>query len=1765
MNRVHQHKKLSLQNFFYLYLISTAFIFASPVQGQIIPDNTLGTEASRLNPNQMIHGVLGDKIDGGARRGSNLFHSFQEFNIETGHRVYIANPAGIANILTRVTGRSPSEIFGTLGVLGNANLYLLNPNGILFGPNAQLDISGSFVANTANSFTFPDGSQFSTTTPKSPPLLNVNVPLGLQYGSSRTGATITNRGDLRSGQDLQLIADKLDLQGQLIAGRDLVLQAQNMVKVRDTALNPFVARSGGNLIIQGNQGIDIFAFSHPQQMAFISGKNLSLLSDGPISGDAHFSSGGDFRIQSLSGHLVNFTSLYDPIISSTGNVDIAAHYSGASLLIESQENVRIQGAVTIDAPDTVSPFVGEDAALRTQPGLIIRSGQNSLVYGGTSQNSPSGFTSGAVPAGITLLSPVRMQPNTQGGLVKLTANQGGITFHSIDASSTTGGNGGTIDLRAAGEIKNTSSFLDPFGLFAALGSFSYTIAGDSGNGGDISLISTLGNITLNNVHSYSYSYSASGNVGSGGNISFSSDSGNITLNNSVLNSNAQSDSDNAGSGGNISFKTGSGDITLNNTPSFSYSYSPSGNAGSGGNISFKTSSGDITLTHSPSNSVSQSNSGHAETGGNISFNASSGDITLNSSPLALYSYSGSGSLLPGGNISLETGLGDITLNNSSSSSSSYGKGNAGDILIKAGGRVLFTNESIIRSTVEVGAIGDAGNINIGADSLLVSNGAQINSDVLGIGKGGNINVNVRNDITIRGKDTAILNSLGRPEYKQSIGEGKAGDINITGGSLRLEDGARIDSGTSGQGNGGNINVNIRDAVVLDGISSQTPTAIKSNVEQFAQGDAGDVTITAKSISITNGALLESRTRGNGYAGNITIMVSDLALFDEGTDYNRFNDPQSGMEYYGSSGVYSSVSRGAIGQGGNITIKANAVSLASDAQINSDVLGIGKGGNINVNVRNDITIRGKDTAILNSLGRPEYKQSIGEGKAGDINITGGSLRLEGGARIDSGTSGQGNGGNINVNIRDAVVLDGISSQTPTAIKSNVEQFAQGDAGDVTITAKSISITNGALLESRTRGNGYAGNITIMVSDLALFDEGTDYNRFNDPQSGMEYYGSSGVYSSVSRGAIGQGGNITIKANAVSLASDAQISSSTSGQGDAGSIAINTPTINFLSNSSKVTASTATSSKGGRISIDQFYPISISGPGQLTVETTGTGKAGDITISADQGIILSNGSQLSALTSSNGGAGSITLNTSALTIAGNAQILATTERDGQGGSITINAPTSVNLMRVQDSAPVLSVETSGAGKAGDITINTPTLRLSEAARITATATESATNLQGGGSITLNTSNLDLAGIVGVFAETQGKSPAGDLRLNPYDNQPDLKVTLTRNSQISASTSGSGQGGDLIVTAPQSITIAGSGKLAVETNSIGNAGNMNFTTRQLILKDGVEISASTSGIGKAGEIGINAETFSLNGGAKISTNTSNSGAAGNLNIQARDQIFLTGQDTGLFASTDEGSTGKGGSIIIDPRTFIIRDGATISTNSQGEGTGGDIKLSAGSLNLDNGKISAATGSSNGGNITLNVQDLLLLRNGSQISTTAGDDQAGGNGGNITVDGKFIVAIPHEDSNISANAFTGTGGNIQINAQGIFGIESRAEPTDQSDITASSEQGISGIINLNTPDNSSIQNSFTQLSPNVIDTNALIANSCIARGTKRQENSFTITGSGALRNSPGDVLISAYTTGDVRSVESTSRPWKKGDPIIEPQGLYRLPDGRLLLSRAC
>ena len=143
-------------------------------QAQLLPDDTLGKENSVINSINSLE----DRIDGGAIRGSNLFHSFKEFNIDNNRSVYFNNPTNIENILTRVTGNNQSQILGKLGVLGNANLFLINPNGIIFGKDASLDINGSFVGSTANFINFADGTEFSAVTPNKP-ILTISTPLGL--------------------------------------------------------------------------------------------------------------------------------------------------------------------------------------------------------------------------------------------------------------------------------------------------------------------------------------------------------------------------------------------------------------------------------------------------------------------------------------------------------------------------------------------------------------------------------------------------------------------------------------------------------------------------------------------------------------------------------------------------------------------------------------------------------------------------------------------------------------------------------------------------------------------------------------------------------------------------------------------------------------------------------------------------------------------------------------------------------------------------------------------------------------------------------------------------------------------------------------------------------------------------------------------------------------------------------------------------------------------------------------------------------------------------------------------------------------------------------------------------------------------------------------------------------------------------------------------------------------------------------------------------
>jgi filamentous hemagglutinin family protein len=207
---------------------------------QLIPDATLGNESSVITPNVDINGLASDQIDGGATRGANLFHSFGQFNVGEGSGLYFSNPTGIERILTRVTGGNSSNILGTLGVLGNADLFLINPNGIIFGSNARLDLRGSFIGSTASSIKFADGLEFSATNPQAPPLLAINVPLGLQYGP--------NAGEIQvQGLGNQLIIDPQTFVFIGVDGEGLEVQLGQTLAL----VGGEVALSGGNLTAQG--------------------------------------------------------------------------------------------------------------------------------------------------------------------------------------------------------------------------------------------------------------------------------------------------------------------------------------------------------------------------------------------------------------------------------------------------------------------------------------------------------------------------------------------------------------------------------------------------------------------------------------------------------------------------------------------------------------------------------------------------------------------------------------------------------------------------------------------------------------------------------------------------------------------------------------------------------------------------------------------------------------------------------------------------------------------------------------------------------------------------------------------------------------------------------------------------------------------------------------------------------------------------------------------------------------------------------------------------------------------------------------------------------------------------------------------------------------------------------------------------------------------------------------------------------------------------
>ncbi|NES21219.1 MAG: filamentous hemagglutinin N-terminal domain-containing protein [Symploca sp. SIO3E6] len=241
----------------YFPLLAVAMVSSSliptwqPAQAQLIPDNTLEAESSVVVPIE----ALKEEIQGGAVRGANLFHSFLEFNVDAGSSVYFANPAGIQHILTRVTGDQATNIGGRLGVNGGANLWLINPNGINFGPDASLDVRGSFVASTADGIELGQQGVFSATNPQNSQLLTIQPTALFHQAWATHQAQINNQADLAvaPGQTLRLQGGTVKLTGSLTAPGGKVEVLGNRVGLLGNArIDVSGVNGGGTALIGGD-------------------------------------------------------------------------------------------------------------------------------------------------------------------------------------------------------------------------------------------------------------------------------------------------------------------------------------------------------------------------------------------------------------------------------------------------------------------------------------------------------------------------------------------------------------------------------------------------------------------------------------------------------------------------------------------------------------------------------------------------------------------------------------------------------------------------------------------------------------------------------------------------------------------------------------------------------------------------------------------------------------------------------------------------------------------------------------------------------------------------------------------------------------------------------------------------------------------------------------------------------------------------------------------------------------------------------------------------------------------------------------------------------------------------------------------------------------------------------------------------------------------------------------------------------------------------
>ncbi len=596
-----------------------------------------------------------------------------------------------------------------------------------------------------------------------------------------------------------------------------------------------------------------------------------------------------------------------------------------------------------------------------------------------------------------------------------------------------------------------------------------------------------------------------------------------------------------------------------------------------------------------------------------------------------------------------------------------------------------------------------------------------------------------------------------------------------------------------------------------------------------------------------------------------------------------------------------------------------------------------------------------------------------------------------------------------------------------------------------------------------------------------------------------------------------------------------------------------------------------------------PIGVTGVGEAPITNLGNLSAGkDLSIVAGQ---VSSSGQFNAgnrisinantLTLDHGtiaANGGIALNVQDAIALKSSRIDSVVNSNADSGDINVQA----RSLTLQDGATInTAIRPNAQGKAGNINLEIQDqVNINGESRANGMITPSGItsvidpNGQGiGGNITLNVGSLQMAGGSNILTVLSGLGRSGsiviqakdDVRIEGWGNLPTKveslvtaegagtggnirvvagTISISNRAKINALTLGQAAGGNIDLNARDRITVEGTGEilswlplvsslflnpnLRIEGNVIKGL-EQRLSPKALInasaSQTGVLLSSFTSF--KSGNLSLTSPKIALTHQALLATNNWGIGDSKGLKVTASEQLIL--KDSFLFAST----------------LF---------------GKGANIGISTPRLKLDQGVVISGTAQGVGGNITLNVPELLLLRFGSQIAARGFNNA---NSGNININGNLIVAKPSEESNIIANAVRGRGGNIQINAQSLLGIQYRSALTPQSDITASSRFGINGEVKLNVL-RSNPGSDLVKLPAEVTDSSHQIARTC---SVQSRVNRLTLTGRGGIAPDLAEMNRSTPVWIDSRTPAQSSQAVVKNDRILEATGWIKNSEGQIVL----